>query len=188
MIDGAVALVLSCGPVTGGVTGKPVAAAGGVRDAAGVNMHADQLAISPDVVRELVEDQFPGWRQLAITKVGAAGTVNAIFRIGSRLAARFALRPGDAACVRRQLEAEAAAARQLAGATRIATPEPVAIGQPGAGYPLPWTVQTWLPGTTAADEDPGGSAAFARDLAEFISGVRAIGTGGRTFSDQGRGG
>ncbi len=151
-------------------------------------MHADQLAVSPGVVRELVQEQFPGWRQLAITKAGAAGTVNVIFRIGARLAARFPLRPGDAVSVRRQLEAEAAAARELAGATRFATPEPVAIGQPGAGYPLPWTVQTWLPGTTAADDDPGGSAAFARDLAEFISGVRAIGTGGRTFSGQGRGG
>jgi aminoglycoside phosphotransferase (APT) family kinase protein len=64
----------------------------------------------------------------------------------------------------------------------------VAIGRPGAGYPLPWAVQTWLPGVTATDDDPGGSVAFAHDLAEFISGVRAIGTGGRTFSGQGRGG
>jgi aminoglycoside phosphotransferase (APT) family kinase protein len=151
-------------------------------------MHADQLAVSAGVVRELVTEQFPGWRQLAITKVDAAGTVNAIFRIGAGLAARFPLRPGDAISVRRQLEAEAAAARELAGATRFATPEPVAIGRPGAGYPLPWAVQTWLPGTTAADDDPGGSGAFAHDLAEFISGVRAIGTGGRTFSGQGRGG
>lgn len=90
--------------------------------------------------------------------------------------------------MRRQLEAEAAAARELAAATRFATNEPVAIGQPGAGYPLPWAVQTWLPGITAADDDPGGSVAFAHDLAEFISGVRAIGTGGRRFSGAGRGG
>lgn len=140
------------------------------------------------MVRELVDKQFPGWRQLAITKVDAAGTVNAIFRIGSRLAARFPLRQGDATSVRRQLESEAAAARELAGATRFATPEPVAIGEPGAGYPLPWAVQTWLPGVTAADEYSGGSIAFAHDLAEFISGVRTIGTGGRKFSGAGRGG
>jgi hypothetical protein len=43
-------------------------------------------------------------------------------------------------------------------------------GEPGAGYPLPWSVQTWLPGTVATDEDPGESAAFAHDLAEFIHG------------------
>jgi aminoglycoside phosphotransferase (APT) family kinase protein len=151
-------------------------------------MHADQLAVSPGTVRELVGSQFPGWRDLTVTAVRSPGTVSAIFRIGDQLAARFPLRPGDAAVVRRRLEAEAAAARELAGRTRFATPEPAAIGEPGAGYPLPWAVQTWLPGVTADDADPGGSVAFAHDLAEFIHGVRAIGTGGRTFSGRGRGG
>ena len=159
-----------------------------MRKAAAVTMHADQLAVSPGTVRELVGSQFPGWRDLTVTAVRSPGTVSAIFRIGDRLAARFPLRPGDAAVVRRRLEAEAAAARELAGRTRFATPEPVAIGEPGAGYPLPWAVQTWLPGVTADDADPGGSVAFAHDLAEFIHGVRAIGTGGRTFSGRGRGG
>jgi aminoglycoside phosphotransferase (APT) family kinase protein len=151
-------------------------------------MHADQLTVSLGVARELVDEQFPGWRCLAIKAVESAGTVNAIFRIGDRFAARFPLRPGDAASVRRRLESEAASARELAGRTRFATPEPVAIGRPGVGYSLPWAVQTWLPGVTATDDDPGGSVAFAHDLAEFISGVRAIGTGGRTFSGHGRGG
>jgi aminoglycoside phosphotransferase (APT) family kinase protein len=151
-------------------------------------MHAGQLAVSPGMVRELVDEQFPSWRGLPVTAVESPGTVNAIFRVGGQLAARFPLRPDDAAAVRRRLESEAAAARELAGRTRFATPEPVAIGEPGAGYPLPWAVQTWLPGVTADDEDPGGSVAFAHDLAEFIGGVRAIGTGGRTFSGRGRGG
>jgi aminoglycoside phosphotransferase (APT) family kinase protein len=151
-------------------------------------MHANQLAVSAGTVRELVGAQFPAWRRLTVRAVKPAGTVNAIFRIGDELVARFPLRPGSAASVRRRLESEVAAARQLAGRTRFATPEPVAIGEPGAGYPLPWTVQTWLPGVTAAEDDPGGSVAFAHDLAEFISGVRAISTGGRVFGGSGRGG
>ena len=78
--------------------------------------------------------------------------------------------------------------RALAGRTRFRTPEPVALGEPGAGYPLPWSVQTWLPGTVATDEDPGESVPFAHDLAEFIRGVRAMDTGGRVFAGTGRGG
>jgi len=151
-------------------------------------MHAGQLAVSLSTVRDLVGGQFPAWGHLTVRAVQPAGTVNAIFRIGGGLAARFPLRPGDAASVRRRLESEAASARGLAGRTRFATPRPVAIGEPGAGYPLPWAVQTWLPGVTAAEDDPGGSVAFAHDLAEFIGGVRAIGTGGRAFSGRGRGG
>ncbi|HEX9065834.1 MAG TPA: aminoglycoside phosphotransferase family protein [Streptosporangiaceae bacterium] len=153
-----------------------------------MTMHDDQIEIGAPAVRELVRRQFPAWRQLPVTRLESPGTVNAIFRLGDRLAARFPLRAGAPDEVRRELETEAAAAAELAGHTRFATPEPVAIGEPGAGYPLPWSVQTWLPGQTANEEDPGRSEAFARDLAEFITGVRSIGTGGRAFSGGGRGG
>ncbi|RRS02211.1 phosphotransferase [Glycomyces terrestris] len=151
-------------------------------------MHPGQLSISPAAVRELVEAQFPQWRGLPVTPVRSQGTVNAIVRIGERLAARFPLQPGDPEAVRRSLEAEAAAAAELLGRTRFATPEPVAIGEPGAGYPLPWSVQTWVPGDDASRVDPGGSVGFAHDLAAFISQVRAIPARGRTFSGGGRGG
>ncbi|NUR51484.1 MAG: aminoglycoside phosphotransferase family protein [Hamadaea sp.] len=152
-------------------------------------MHADQLEVTPETVRSLVGDQFPQWRKLPITPVAySEGTVNAIFRIGDDLAARFPLVPGDVAEVRQILRAEADASAELAGRTRFRTPEPVALGEPGAGYPLPWSVQTWLPGTVATVADPGESAGFAEDLAEFITGVRSIDTRGRTFSGSGRGG
>jgi aminoglycoside phosphotransferase (APT) family kinase protein len=151
-------------------------------------MHAGQLNVTGETVRALVAGQFPGWRRLGISRVRSQGTVSSIFRIGDGLAARFALQPDEAGAARRRLEAEASAARELAGRTRFPTPQPVALGEPGPGYPLPWSVQTWLPGTVAADEDPGESVAFAHDLAEFILGVRAIGTGGRAFSGRGRGG
>jgi aminoglycoside phosphotransferase (APT) family kinase protein len=67
-------------------------------------------------------------------------------------------------------------------------PEQVGLGAPGPGYPLPWSVQGWLPGRTGDEDDPADSAQFASDLAEFIAGVRAICTRGRTFSGRGRGG
>jgi aminoglycoside phosphotransferase (APT) family kinase protein len=153
-----------------------------------MKMHDDQLTVPAQTARALVDAQFPQWRRLPVRPVHASGTVNAIFRIGGELAARFPLRPGDPETVRQELEKEAAAARELAGRTRFPTPEPVAIGEPGAGYPLPWLVQTWLTGVTAIDDDPGGSEGFARDLAEFIRGVRAIDTAGRSFSGHGRGG
>jgi aminoglycoside phosphotransferase (APT) family kinase protein len=153
-----------------------------------VPMHADQLTVSPRMVRDLVEDQFPQWRDLPVKEVVSAGTVNAIFRIGERLAARFPLEPGDVEAKRRWLAAEAEATAELAGRTRFPTPEPVALGEPGRGYPLPWSVQTWLPGVVATDDDPGDSVPFAHDLAAFVGDVRAIDTRGRTFRGGGRGG
>ena len=137
-------------------------------------MHDNQLDISPDVVQTLLDRQFPQWRSLPVRHVAGTGTVNAIFRIGDLYAARFPLKAGDADVVRRSLEAEAKAAAELAGRTRFQTPEPIALGEPDAGYPLPWSVQTWLSGTVATDADPGDSTPFAFDLAEFIVGVRSI--------------
>jgi aminoglycoside phosphotransferase (APT) family kinase protein len=153
-----------------------------------MTMHPDQLDVSVPMVRALVDTQFPRWRHLPVRQVATEGTDNAIFRIGDDLAARLPLQPGDPASVRRSLANEAAAARELAGRTRFPVPEPVALGEPGHGYPLPWSVQTWLAGVTGADADPSGSAGFAADLAEFIAGVRSIDTRGRTFTGTGRGG
>lgn len=142
-------------------------------------MHSGQLTVTTSTVRELVDEQFPAWQSLRIEAVASQGTVNAIFRIGDQLAARFPLQGSDAGAVLRSLESEASAARELLGRTRLATPQPVALGAPGVGYPLPWSVQTWIHGVVATDDDPGESMAFAQDLAEFVAGVRTIDTRGR---------
>ncbi len=151
-------------------------------------MHAGQLDVPVETVRRLVAAQFPRWAELPVRALDAQGTVNAIFRIGDRFTARFPLQPGVPAETRQSLAKEAAAAELLAGRTRVPTPEHVALGEPGEGYPLPWSVQTWVPGTVVASDGPGEPESFARDLAEFITEVRAIPTGGRTFAGDGRGG
>ena len=151
-------------------------------------MHEDQLRVTVDVVRRLVADQFPDWAMLPITPVHVEGTVNAIFRIGDGLAARFPLQPRDIETTRQRLRSEAAAPLELLGHTSFAVPVPVAIGEPGVGYPLLWSVQTWVRGTTASRQDPSDSGDFAHDLAKFISEVRRIDVRGRTFAGDGRGG
>ena len=153
-----------------------------------VAMHAGELPIDAGVARDLIDAQFPQWRGLRVRRVTSSGTDNAIFRLGDRLAARFPLQGADPAATRQELESEAVAARELAAATRFPVPALVALGEPGPGYPLPWSVQTWLPGRTGEADDPSGQVTFAGDLAEFIAAVRAIGTRGRTFTGHGRGG
>ncbi|MDQ0604603.1 aminoglycoside phosphotransferase (APT) family kinase protein [Streptomyces canus] len=151
-------------------------------------MHDDQVDVTADIVATLIQEQFPQWSGKAIRHLASTGTVNAIFRIGNDLSARFPLRPADAAEALTVLEQEARASAELAQVSRIPAPEPVALGKPGAGYPMPWSVQTWLPGTVASDADPSGSDAFAEDLAAFIAGLRDVDTRGRLFNGDNRGG
>jgi aminoglycoside phosphotransferase (APT) family kinase protein len=152
-------------------------------------MHPDQLSVSPLTVRTLVAEQFPQWQHLPIQAVPSPGTVNAIFRIGDQFVARFPLEPDDdVAAARERLQHEAAAAEELIGQTTFATPRPIAIGEPGVGYPLPWSINTWLHGTPATADDCSESYSFAIDLGDFIIAVRAIDTRGRTYDSNGRGG
>ncbi|GAA2478677.1 aminoglycoside phosphotransferase family protein [Streptomyces longisporus] len=153
-----------------------------------MTMHADQVDVTTDIVAALVREQFPQWSGEVVQPLSSTGTVNAIFRIGNDLSARFPLRVADAAEALAVLEQEARASAELARVSRFPAPEPVALGKPGAGYPMPWSVQTWLPGTVASDADPSGSDAFAEDLAAFIATLRKADTRGRLFSGDNRGG
>lgn len=58
-------------------------------------MHEGQLLVTAEMVRDLVGGQFPEYARLPIEPVHSEGTVNAIFRIGEQLAARFPLQPDD---------------------------------------------------------------------------------------------
>jgi aminoglycoside phosphotransferase (APT) family kinase protein len=151
-------------------------------------MHPDQLTVDLDIARRLVAEQFPAWRSLPVRALETHGTVNAIFRLGDELTARFPLRADAPDRAWEALRAEAAALTELAGAATVPTPRPVAIGAPGAGYPLPWSVQTWLPGVDATVADPSTSTAFAVGLADFIAALRAADTRGRRFRGPDRGG
>ncbi|WP_432947047.1 aminoglycoside phosphotransferase family protein [Kribbella sp. CA-253562] len=151
-------------------------------------MHEDQVDVTTETVAALIQQQFPQWSGKAIRLLPSTGTVNAIFRIGDDLSARFPLRLAEADDVLVVLEQEARASAELAQVSPFPVPEPVALGRPGAGYPMPWSVQTWLPGTIAFEADPSGSEAFAEDLAAFIAALRNADTRGRRFSGEGRGG
>jgi aminoglycoside phosphotransferase (APT) family kinase protein len=153
-----------------------------------MGMHDDQVDVTAETVAVLVQEQFPQWGDQEIRLLKSSGTVNTIFRIGDGLSARFPLRLADAAEKRTVLEQEALASAELARVSPFPTPEPAALGEPGAGYPMPWSVQTWLPGTVASEADPSGSNAFARNLATFIAALRKAGTRGRRFGGEGRGG
>ncbi|MGO4190051.1 aminoglycoside phosphotransferase family protein [Arthrobacter sp. YAF17] len=151
-------------------------------------MHDDELHIDEQLARRLIIDQFPEWRLERFRRMTTDGTVNAIFRIGADLTARFPLRSANPTDMRAELAREAAAMRELSEYCPVATPSPVALGDPGFGYPLPWTLQTWIHGTVATPHHLAHSEMFAHDLVDLIRSLRAADTKGRHFAGSGRGG
>jgi aminoglycoside phosphotransferase (APT) family kinase protein len=151
-------------------------------------LHDDEIDLSDEAARELIRSQFPQWGHEPIRRVQTSATVNAIFRIGDELVARFPLRAADPATTLRLLEDEARASTEFERHSPFPAPVPVATGDPGRGYPLPWSVQTWLPGTVATSDGLSGSGEFARDLATLVAAMRTVDPAGRRFSGDKRGG
>lgn len=69
----------------------------------------------------------------------------------------------------------------------VPVPHPVAIGPPSRRYPMPWSVQTWVPGEIATPDGLASSSEFARDLADLLATLRSADTRGRVFTGSGRG-
>lgn len=136
----------------------------------------------------MIRDQFPHWSDRAVSAVHQSGTDHAIYRVGEELAARLPLRAGEPSAVRQQLLSEAHVLEEFATSTQFPSPEYVALGEPDENYPLPWMVQTWLPGQVATPNGVATSDTIAEDLATLIVELRSVDVDGRRFSGSGRGG
>ncbi len=129
-------------------------------------MHADETPTSEALVRLLLAEQHPQWADLPLRPVASAGTDHALYRLGEDMAVRLPLRPSAAG----QAGKEQTWLPRLAPHLPVPISRPLAAGEPGAGYPWPWSVCAWIEG-----ENPVvGGDALARDLAGFVLALQAI--------------
>jgi aminoglycoside phosphotransferase (APT) family kinase protein len=140
---------------------------------AGEKMHADELAIDAELVRRLLNEQFPEWAMLPLLRVEPSGTVNAIFRLGDELSVRLARREGPTGPGGNEL----AWLPKVAPKLPLEVPLPVAQGRPTREYPWFWDIHTWVDGDTVpvADID---ELDAARDLAAFVAALQRIDASG----------
>jgi aminoglycoside phosphotransferase (APT) family kinase protein len=133
-------------------------------------MHADEVDVDADLVRRLVDRQFPRWRGLPLEEVDSAGTDNAVFRLGTTKVLRLPRTPGAVGA----LEKEQRWLPVLAPHLPVRVPTPLAAGTPTAGYPLRWAVYEWLDGDVATHGTVADLDAFATDVAAFLLALRAV--------------
>lgn len=131
-------------------------------------VHDDELEVDEPLVSTLIEQQFPDWAGLPLTRVQPDGTVNVIYRLGDDLAVRLPRRDGPE--VEEDLEFRWLPV--LGPQLPVEVPVPVARGAPGAGYPWFWSVHTWIPG-----ESPTGPIS-TDELVAFVAALQQIDTAG----------
>jgi aminoglycoside phosphotransferase (APT) family kinase protein len=130
----------------------------------------DKREITTEVVADLVAAQFPQWAGLPVEPVALDGWDNTTFRLGRELSVRL---PSHDAYVA-QVEKEHQWLPMLARELPLPVPEPVAVGQPGCGFPRPWSVYRWIDGELATIESIADITEFAGALAGFLAALYAI--------------
>lgn len=132
------------------------------------------VQINEALVRALVAAQFPEWANLPVRAVPQSGWDNRTFLLGDNMVARLPSTQSYEAQVHR----EQRWLPYLHSRLPFEIPKPLALGQPGGGFPCSWSVYSWIAGDTAASSPPSNNAQFAEDLALFLNTLRQIPSGG----------
>jgi aminoglycoside phosphotransferase (APT) family kinase protein len=144
--------------------------------------HDDEFAVDESLARALVQEQFPEWAELPLKLVEPTGTDHTIFRLGDELVVRLPVME----YATRQAAKEATWVPVLAPQVPLELPVPVAMGQPGAGYPWTWSIVRWIEGERGTPETLDLEQA-AVDLARFIRALQACDPTGGPKAGRGTG-
>jgi aminoglycoside phosphotransferase (APT) family kinase protein len=132
-------------------------------------MHADEVEIDEALVRQLLAEQFPEWRDLSLRRIEPSGTDHAIFQLGDELSVRLPRVRGPAEPGGKEF----VWLPKLAPLLPVEVPVPVAQGRPGEGYPWFWEIHTWVDGATEPVENIDVTQA-ARDLCALIEALQRV--------------
>ena len=127
-------------------------------------MPAAEIDVSPDLVRRLLAAQHPDLAHLPV-EVMTNGWDNVICRVGSELLARMPRREMGA----RLIVNEQRWLPVLQPRLPLPVPAPVRTGQPGLGYPWPWSVVALIPGQVAARTPPADPRDAAVSMGRFLA-------------------
>ncbi|GAB3601028.1 phosphotransferase [Microbacterium tumbae] len=142
------------------------------------------MSVDEATAAGLIGAQFPELSVLPVRRLPSAGTMNALFRVGDDLVARFPFAPVPV----EELRQEARAMGEFAAASPFPAPEPIGVGVPTGECATAWSLQTWVDGAPATPDGLEESDALADDIARLVAALRSIPVGDRRFDGRGRGG
>lgn len=138
------------------------------------HLHDDEVDITVDLARQLVDGQFPEYRGLPIDPVGGTGTVNRIFRLGDKLSVRLPRAPRFAVSLARERDGLSL----LAGKLPLQIPRLIGSGEPTPGYPCEWAIMDWIEGTPYPLDNAPPENDTAPLLGEFVRQLQQVDTEG----------
>ena len=121
------------------------------------------VEITANLVKELIEKQFPQWAGLPVRPVKFSGWDNRTFHLGTELSIRLPSHQRYAT----QVEKEHRWLPFLAPSLPLPIPEPVAMGKPSRDYPFHWSIYRWIEGENTTFDKIRDIQEYAKMLASF---------------------
>ncbi len=144
-------------------------------------IHDDEFDIDEPLVRRLVDDQFPQWKELALKPVSSLGTDNALFRLGEAMVVRLP----KINWAKSDVEKEYQFLPLLAPLLPFKVPVPIGKGEQVAEYQSSWSIYPWLNGTNPIVGSISHPDVLATDLANFITVLHSIDTSNGPIAGRG---
>lgn len=130
------------------------------------------IEINKKLVQNLINEQFPQWKDLVIEPVAKSGHDNRTFHLGSKMTVRLPSGKGYAA----QVEKELTWLPYLQKNLTMTISSPIAKGYPSCGYPFSWSINKYIEGDTLTKQNINNLNEFADDLAKFLKEFQKIDT------------
>lgn len=126
--------------------------------------------ITVELVKQLINEQFPIWSNLDIKPVEFSGNDNRTFHLGDKKSVRLP----SAECYVPQVEKEHKWLPILSNKLSLPVSKPLAKGSPSKYYPWPWTINEWIDGESLNKENISDLSQFAKDLGQFLKEFQSI--------------
>jgi aminoglycoside phosphotransferase (APT) family kinase protein len=135
-------------------------------------MHDDEIEVDEELVARLLATLLPSYDGLPLRRFASSGSTNALFRLGDDLLVRVPRQPGGTSTI----EKEQRWLPYVAPHLPVATPEILAVGDPGFGYPEKWSIVRYLDGDqpTLPGLDQPPRHDLARDLASVVTALGSL--------------
>jgi aminoglycoside phosphotransferase (APT) family kinase protein len=133
-------------------------------------MHADEIDISFDLIKDLLFKQFPKWSHLPLKLMRPEGTDNAMYRLGNDKLIRLPRKESSSFSIEKELTW----LPKLGVHLPLSIPNIIAKGVSDKNYPFTWLILEWLDGSSPDKENMVDEHKAAANLASFVKSMQKI--------------
>jgi aminoglycoside phosphotransferase (APT) family kinase protein len=133
-------------------------------------LHDGQIEINIEIVKTLINEQFPQYKNLPIDEFDTTGTVNSIFRLGNNHYIRLPLIEIYADSILNEYKILTYLSKKLS----IEIPHPIHLGIPNSLYPFHWAIYNWIDGDCFDNNKIINFQEIISELANFIQELHSV--------------